>query len=632
MIRMRSLLFAILLLSSVVPSASARLRHLESRSLAGNGNMLVQCLDATPTGDTFVAVISDSVLELGGESVGPGIVVLRLDPTGEPIWARGFTSTSFAYYPLAIAATPDDGVVLAGGFGGTLSTGGPPLTASGVDVFVLKLTADGTLVWARRFGNASLQFAYGVAIDRNGDIVLAGILTATIDFGGGLIRSNGATDAFIARLTSSGDHVWSHGYGAAGAQEANALAIAPDGRVAIGGRLEGSTDFGGGVLTSRGRDDAFVAVYDAAGAHLWSRQVGGVGSELMIDVVLDPSGGAILCGWMDGPVDFGGGTVTVPAGTHNGFAASYDSLGSHRWSYALDDSSSVLTGVIANGAGDAYLVGNYRGPITVSALPVPRGSTLLLGYGPAGEALCATGFGQPGASFPGGIGIDAAGVVVIMGTFGRTIDFGGGTLATTGEDVYFARLEPWRPPDVTIHDFAATLEDGGVAVRWSITGTEEQAVYRLRRRIGTSQTAQIVTFGAVTEGDFMFVDREPLAGKTNVYDLAVTSQFGDEVESPAIAVAVPRPVTALEQNVPNPFNPATTIAYTLAERGAVVVAIYDVSGAVVARLDDGERPPGRHTLAWDGLDASGQRVASGVYFYRLEGAAQTEARKMLLVR
>jgi hypothetical protein len=91
-------------------------------------------------------------------------------------------------------------------------------------------------------------------------------------------------------------------------------------------------------------------------------------------------------------------------------------------------------------------------------------------------------------------------------------------------------------------------------------------------------------------------------------------------------------VTALHANVPNPFNPVTEIRFDLAAGGKVALRIYDVGGRQVRALVDETRPAGRYKVSWNGLDAAGQRVASGIYFYRLETPAFTASRKMVLLK
>ena len=80
-------------------------------------------------------------------------------------------------------------------------------------------------------------------------------------------------------------------------------------------------------------------------------------------------------------------------------------------------------------------------------------------------------------------------------------------------------------------------------------------------------------------------------------------------------------------NTPNPFNPSTTISFTLPQSGLVSLTVYDITGRKVAELARGFRSAGRHTLVWD---ASG--CASGVYFCTLKAGNEVETRKMLLVR
>ncbi len=75
--------------------------------------------------------------------------------------------------------------------------------------------------------------------------------------------------------------------------------------------------------------------------------------------------------------------------------------------------------------------------------------------------------------------------------------------------------------------------------------------------------------------------------------------------------------TRLMSASPNPFNPATTIAFELAAPGQVSITVYDVSGRMIRSLVDGHLPAGMHEVTWNGRDRSGATVASGVYFYRL---------------
>jgi flagellar hook assembly protein FlgD len=91
-------------------------------------------------------------------------------------------------------------------------------------------------------------------------------------------------------------------------------------------------------------------------------------------------------------------------------------------------------------------------------------------------------------------------------------------------------------------------------------------------------------------------------------------------------------VSTLYQNFPNPFNPATTIAFDLQIGRDVTLIIYDVAGGLVRTLVSRNLPVGRYTSDWNGTDDSGRRVASGIYFYRLHAGGFVETRKMVLLK
>ena len=89
----------------------------------------------------------------------------------------------------------------------------------------------------------------------------------------------------------------------------------------------------------------------------------------------------------------------------------------------------------------------------------------------------------------------------------------------------------------------------------------------------------------------------------------------------------------LLQNTPNPFNPVTTIAYGVAKESRVQLGVYDISGRLVRVLKGGDlQSAGQHEIAWDGQDGSGQPVAAGVYFCRLDAGGFSETKRMTLVK
>jgi hypothetical protein len=90
--------------------------------------------------------------------------------------------------------------------------------------------------------------------------------------------------------------------------------------------------------------------------------------------------------------------------------------------------------------------------------------------------------------------------------------------------------------------------------------------------------------------------------------------------------------TVLLGNHPNPFNPTTTLKFVLSKDTHVTLTIHNMLGQVVATLVDENKPAGNHSVVWDGLNESGERVASGTYVYRLTAGEYVETRKLLLLK
>jgi len=103
--------------------------------------------------------------------------------------------------------------------------------------------------------------------------------------------------------------------------------------------------------------------------------------------------------------------------------------------------------------------------------------------------------------------------------------------------------------------------------------------------------------------------------------------YGDRTGVSATKVAF-----ALSQNSPNPFNPTTTINFTIPTSGDAKLVVYNMTGQVVRTLVNGSIAAGVHTVSWDSKDAAGRNVASGVYVYRLTSGTKQLVKRMTLVR
>ncbi len=96
--------------------------------------------------------------------------------------------------------------------------------------------------------------------------------------------------------------------------------------------------------------------------------------------------------------------------------------------------------------------------------------------------------------------------------------------------------------------------------------------------------------------------------------------------------SIPVLQTGLTGNYPNPFNPQTTIEYSIKDQLPVKIGIYNHRGQLVINLINAQHRPGSYTVIWDGRDHNNRPVSSGIYYYRLQAGGYITQRKMILLK
>ena len=218
----------------------------------------------------------------------------------------------------------------------------------------------------------------------------------------------------------------------------------------------------------------------------------------------------------------------------------------------------------------------------------------------------------------------------------------------TNDDVGFARLEGYMddlagaspllirvsddgPLPVFFKRFDVAQNGEAIDISWEFSSDEAVDTYRLYRGAGTAAPVMIAQGDATHVHSF--VDRDVQPSTTYRYELVVRTQDGDEYRSQPATVTTAALTIALGQNHPNPFNPTTTIPFTIAvEDSKVRIFVLDASGRVVRTLFNGTKPAGSHTVTWDGRDDRGGAASSGVYFYVLDVGNERRTRKMVLLK
>jgi hypothetical protein len=235
------------------------------------------------------------------------------------------------------------------------------------------------------------------------------------------------------------------------------------------------------------------------------------------------------------------------------------------------------------------------------------------------------------ACHPLGSGLN--GPVYHMETFGNDV-FVAGDFTTAGgkPSLNLARWSKQAPVAVLISRFEAAPAGDGIELRWAIEADDRIDGFRLYRSRAGEDTEQLLNNDLIDPVVRGYTDDTALPGERYAYSLAAVLSDGREVRSYSIEADCPRLAVRLQQNVPNPFNPSTTIRFTIPNASHVVLQVYSSSGALVRTLVDRWKPAGACEVLWDGTYSSGTPAASGVYFYRLRVDKDTSSRKMLLLR
>lgn len=284
--------------------------------------------------------------------------------TGASRWPRQF-GDSMDQLGTGVAVDHQNNVIVVGNFVGSADFGGGVLKSAGSnDVFIAKYSADGTFQWAKRFGSTYEDWVGSVAIDKSNDILIAGYFTGNTNFGGLGINNQGGQDVFVAKYGPDGVHLWSTGFGDTGNEEAIAVAVDASDNVIVSGTFDNSVNFGGTKLTTNGSTDTFLLKLTPAGAHSWSSGYGGSMTDQPAGLAVDASGNIFLSATFTGMSSFGG-TAQNSSGGSDVMLAKYSSDGTHLWSTHYGGSGTDASGALAtDSSGNVISVGSFQGTAT----------------------------------------------------------------------------------------------------------------------------------------------------------------------------------------------------------------------------------------------------------------------------
>jgi hypothetical protein len=216
----------------------------------------------------------------------------------------------------------------------------------------------------------------------------------------------------------------------------------------------------------------------------------------------------------------------------------------------------------------------------------------------------------------------------------------GSPLTIEDAAIFAADIHNQHPAPVELARFELAETGGVVRVTWQTSMESNHQGFNVYRSEETTWQFEKMNPELITEPTapgrlYEFADRTVEAGKTYVYQLEAVDVFGQTeiIERGTISVGRTAPGRlTLHQNSPNPFNPATSIAFELPHAAHVTLRIYDVSGSMIRTLVNDRLARDVYRAEWDGRDDHGRNVRSGVYFYRLEEGERALTRRLVMLR
>jgi hypothetical protein len=397
------------------------------------------------------------------------IFICKTGPSGNLLWAKSIGGPDGDRgFSLTVDAAGN--VYATGAFVGTADfdpgAGTFNMTSGSTygDMFIVKLSTTGGLVWAKQFGGTGGISGYAIALDASGNVHATGSFTGNIDFDPGAgtynLTSTGSYDIYVCKTDAMGNFLWAKQMGGTAGYEvnvSNAITVDAGGNVYTTGASEYVTDFDPGPgfypLDSAG---FFISKLDASGNFVWAKQI--VSPNVLGNAITtDNTGNVIVAGSYAYSADFDPGpavnTQSSPS-SRDIFILKLDAAGNFVWMKQMGSASSgdYAYAIRTDGAGNVYSAGSFQdvadfdpGSASFDLTSAGADDIFISKLDAAGNFICATQVGGTSVDYAYGITLDAGNNIFITGAFMDAVDFdpGAGTDIHTSagiEDIFISAV------------------------------------------------------------------------------------------------------------------------------------------------------------------------------------------------
>jgi hypothetical protein len=225
--------------------------------------------------------------DVTGVHGGDDVWVIKINANGELQWQKTFGGFK-SDYARSMAATPDGGYVIVGA---SESINGDLTTNKGsFDLWVLKINGTGVLQWQKSLGSSGIDEARAVSVNADGTIIVAGYVGQK---NGDVNELYGGDDVWVIKMTATGDVIWKKNYGGTNNELCIGMVALLDGGFVLCGNTQ-STD--GDVTSNKGNGDMWLLKIDANGNKVWQKTYGGSGYEVAYTIGATTDGNIVAAG------------------------------------------------------------------------------------------------------------------------------------------------------------------------------------------------------------------------------------------------------------------------------------------------------------------------------------------------
>ncbi|GAB3171672.1 SBBP repeat-containing protein [Telluribacter humicola] len=419
------------------------------------------------SGNTYVTGFFHGTATFGNSTLtstgNRDIFIVKYDRKGEVLWAHKAGGNG-RDEGRDIAVDRNGNVYITGYFENIITFGSTSLASNGNDdMFLVKYSSNGDVLWAQKTGGTELDQGFGVAVDMNGFVYVTGYFSSTASFGSNSLVSSGDFDIFIAKYNSNGDVQWAQKAGGVSADQGSAITVDESGTIYVTGTFSVTATFGTvthSSITSSVSSDVFVARYSSSGEALWVRSAGSYRSDFTHSIAVDKAGNIYIVGSFRDSFFIGSIRLQAGIATSDAFLAKFNNSGEVQWAQnigggyenQLDDGGHDIA---VNETGDIYVTGYIRGtPVYFGAVPPnlsdpqitlsSKGSddVFIARYGSDGKVHWARNEGGTDTEAGQSIAVDQSGNVYITGSFNGTTILGATTLTSGGgSDIFVAKFK-----------------------------------------------------------------------------------------------------------------------------------------------------------------------------------------------